>query len=131
MVCEAELAGLRIDQDRKADILGGKTPYVAPDPLSTNQHESLRGAWWIAELWPKIASREEAPGVWKKYLRVNLGHRRWIAPNPVVHASVDQRLADKTLRYFPNNLPTQHLVSDCGADGVKPAMTSARASDRS
>jgi uncharacterized protein (DUF2235 family) len=131
MVCEAELAGLRIDQDRKADILGGKTPYVAPDPLSTNQHESLRGAWWIAELWPKIASREEAPGVWKKYLRVNLGHRRWIAPNPVVHASVDQRLADKSLGYSPSNLPAQHVVSDCGADGVQSAMTSAGASDRS
>jgi uncharacterized protein (DUF2235 family) len=131
MVCEAELAGIRIVQDRKADILGGKPPYVAPDPLSTNQHESLRGAWWIAELWPKVASRETAPGVWKKYLRVNLGQRRWIAPNPVVHASVDQRLADKSLGYSPSNLPAQHVVSDCGADGVQSAMTSAGASDRS
>jgi hypothetical protein len=113
MVCEAELAGLRINQDRKADILGGKPPYVAPDPLTKNQHESLNGLWWIAELWPKIASREAAPGVWKKYLRVNLGRRRWIAPNPVVHASVEQRLADKTLGYTPSNLPAQHLVSDC------------------
>jgi uncharacterized protein (DUF2235 family) len=131
MVCEAELAGVLIDQDRKADILGRKPPYVAPDPLTTNQHESLRGIWWIAELWPKIAHVETSPGVWAKHLRMNLGRRRWIAPNPVVHASVDQRLADKRLGYSPSNLPAQHLVSDCAADGVQPAMTSAGAISRS
>jgi uncharacterized protein (DUF2235 family) len=41
MVCEAEAVGLRVDQNRKADMLGGKPPYVAPDPLTKNQHESL------------------------------------------------------------------------------------------
>jgi hypothetical protein len=39
IVCEAELAGLIVDQTRKSDILGGKPPYVAPDPLTKNQHE--------------------------------------------------------------------------------------------
>jgi uncharacterized protein (DUF2235 family) len=111
MVCEAEAAGLRVDQNRKADILGAKPPYVAPDPLTTNQHESLRGAWWIAELWPKVAHLETSPGIWKKHLRMNLGRRRWIAPNPIVHASVEQRLADQSLGYAPNNLPPNHLVS--------------------
>jgi type VI secretion system (T6SS) phospholipase Tle1-like effector len=104
IVADAESAGLHIDQSRKADILGGKPPYVAPDPLTRNQHESLRGPWWIAELWPKIDHREIAPGVWKKYLRMNLGRRRWIAPDPVVHPSVEQRLADKDLGYVPSNL---------------------------
>src|ERR1700683_138634 len=55
MICEAESAGLKVDQDRKADILGGKPPYVAPETLTTNQHESLYGLWWIAELWPELA----------------------------------------------------------------------------
>jgi len=114
MVCEAEATGLRVDQNRKADILGGKPPYVAPDPLTTNQHESLRTAWWLAELWPKIAHVETSPGVWRAYLRVNLGRRRWIAPNPVVHTSVEQRLADKNLGYAPGNLPAQHFASECG-----------------
>jgi uncharacterized protein (DUF2235 family) len=122
MVCEAELAGLRIDQDRKADILGGKPPYVAPDPLSTNQHESLRGAWWIAEVWPKIVSRESSPGIWKKELRMNLGRRRWIAPDPVIHTSVEQRLADKGLQYSPSNLSAQYRVGDCGTQGGQPSM---------
>lgn len=131
MVCEAELAGLRIDQNRKAEILGGKPPYVAPDALTKNQHESLHGLWWIAELWPKIAHVETSPGVWTEHLRMNLARRRWIAPNPVVHASVDQRLADKSLGYLPSNLPSQHLVSDCGIDGVQPAIASSGAGDHS
>ncbi len=58
MVSEGEVAGLRVDPNRKADILGRKPPYVAPDPLTNNQHESLRGIWWIAELWPKVVNVE-------------------------------------------------------------------------
>jgi hypothetical protein len=91
----------------------------------------LHGLWWIAELWPKIAHVETSPGVWTEHLRMNLARRRWIAPNPVVHASVDQRLADKSLGYLPSNLPSQHLVSDCGADGVQPAIARSGAADRS
>jgi uncharacterized protein (DUF2235 family) len=113
MVCEAEAVGLGVDQNRKADILGGKAPYVAPDPLTKNQHESLGGTWWIAELWPKVVSRETSPGVWKKQLRMNLGRRRWIAPDPVVHTSVDQRLANRNVQYSPSNLPAQHQAKDC------------------
>jgi uncharacterized protein (DUF2235 family) len=113
MVCEAEAVGLGVDQNRKADILGGKPPYVAPDPLTKNQHESLGGPWWIAELWPKVVSRETSPGVWKKQLRMNLGRRRWMAPEPAVHTSVDRRLADTNLQYSPSNLPAQHRAKDC------------------
>lgn len=49
MVCEAEIAGIRVDQGRKSDTFGRKPPYVAPDPLTENLHESLNGAWWVAE----------------------------------------------------------------------------------
>jgi hypothetical protein len=42
---------------------------------------------------------------------MNLGRRRWIASNPVVHASVEQRLGDKSLGYAPSNLPAEHLIS--------------------
>jgi uncharacterized protein (DUF2235 family) len=110
IVCQAEAAGLKVDQKRKADILEGKPPCVAPDPLEKNQHESLRGAWWIAELWPKIANTETSPGVWTKHLRMNLGRRRWIAPNSFVHASVEQRLVNKSLAYAPSNVPSKRVV---------------------
>jgi uncharacterized protein (DUF2235 family) len=122
MVCEAEHAGLTVDPTRKAEILGGKLPYVAPDPLTRNQHESLSRWWWIAEFWPKITHIETSPGTWKKHFRLNLGRRRYIPPDVVVHESVDVRLKDPNLKYKPSNLPTQHAsVGDqCG---IAPTMS--------
>ena len=116
MVCEAELAGLKVNQQRKADVLGGKPPYVAPDPLSPNQHESLHGWWWIAEFWPKIVHKEVSPGEWRGSLSVNLGRRRTINPGIQIHESVAQRLAGG-VDYNPKNLPAQRgVVSDrCAA----------------
>src|SRR5947208_2792872 len=51
MLCEAEFAGLAVDQQQKAEMLGGSPSRVAPDPATKNQHESLHGPWWIAEIW--------------------------------------------------------------------------------
>jgi uncharacterized protein (DUF2235 family) len=113
MLCEAEIAGLRISPQRKADILGGKPPYVAPDPLSSWQHESLHGFWWIAELWPKKVSVHDASGAWKERFHINLGRRRKFAPKSLVHDSVQQRLQGKAFPYNPKNLPDQpQFVSD-------------------
>ncbi len=119
MVGEAEVAGLIVDPGRKAEILGGKPPYVAPDPLTRNQHESLRGPWWITELWPKIVHVETAPRVWKKRFRLNLGRRRYIAPGVVVHESVEARLKDPSVGYKPSNLPAERSsVGDQPSDGT-------------
>ncbi len=120
MVCEAELAELLVDSQRKSDILGGKPPYVAPDPLTMNQHESLQGWWWIAEVWPKIVRRQSSQGTWKNSMRVNLARRRWIAPDPVVHESVEERLRDVSLGYNPSNLPRQRQVigDRCFSEGA-------------
>ena len=107
MLSEAEPAGLKVDQDKKAQILGGKLPYVVPGPLTKNQHESLSGWWWIAELWPKIVEIQGDQNTWHKSIRINFGQRRWIAADRVVHDSVNQRLADESLGYKPNNLPPQ------------------------
>jgi uncharacterized protein (DUF2235 family) len=110
MICEAELAGLAVDQQRKADILAGKPPNVAPDPNTKNQHESLHGWWWIAEIWPKIVHLENADHTWRSSLRVNLARRRFIAPSSLVHESVETRLANPTLGYKPINLPQQRTI---------------------
>ena len=114
MVCEAELAGLRIDKARKADILGGKPPYVAPDPLTENQHESLKGAWWIAEFWPKIFSYPapvagQADRKWKRGIRINLGRARTIPNGAHIHQSVLDRMHG-VQRYKPKNLPQQYIA---------------------
>jgi len=107
MLCEAERSGLRVDPQRKADVLGGKPPYVVPDGLTKNQHVSLHGWWWIAELWPKVVHVQVTPGVWRSSIRVNLGRRRLIPLDSLVHESVEQRLAKPDLRYRPSNLPPQ------------------------
>jgi uncharacterized protein (DUF2235 family) len=105
---EAEAAGLVVNQQRKADILGGKAPYVAPDPITRFQHESLRGWWSIAEFWPKIVKKQTPSGTWEKSVYFNLGRHRWIAPGSYVHESVEQRLA--TTPYKPMNLPAERQV---------------------
>jgi Uncharacterized alpha/beta hydrolase domain (DUF2235) len=107
---EAEREGLLIDQSLKASILGGKPPYVTPDPLTTNQHESLRGLWLVAELFPQIAKRRTSKGSWINYIRFGLARRRYIPPDAVVHESVDQRLNSKLVRYDPPNLPRPYHV---------------------
>src|SRR6266566_8493914 len=112
MVCEAELAGLVIDQQLAADILGANPPNVASDQNTKNQHESLRGWWWIAELWPKVVHIETPEHTWRKSIRVNLGRRRWIAQDSWVHRSVEQRLANPNLGYRPSNLPQQRRPVD-------------------
>ena len=104
MLAEAEQAGLRIDAERKADILGAKPPYVAPDPLTTNLHRSLHGWWWIAELWPKLTHIQTSPGVWRQSIRINLGRRRFIPPGSELHDSVELRLRGVS-SYRPSNLP--------------------------
>ena len=105
MLCEAELAGLKVDQVRKAEVLGGKLPNVAPDPLTKNIHESLNGAWWIAEFWPKTVSIHVDKNVWRTSMRLNLARHRTIEPNSLIHESVEKRLADSSLGYNPRNLP--------------------------
>ena len=124
MVCEAEPAGLRIDQNRKADILGGKPPYVAPDPLTKNQHESLKGAWWIAELWPKIFSypvpvAAQAEPTWKRGIRVNLGRSRTIPNGVHIHQSVLDRIRDLP-SYKPKNLLQEYVTDTESACELEP-----------
>jgi uncharacterized protein (DUF2235 family) len=114
MVCEAEPAGLLVDQNRKAEILGGKAPYVAPDPLTKNQHESLKGAWWIAELWPKVFSYQvpvegQTEPKWKRWIRLNLGRPRIIPKGVHVHKSVDDRIRGVP-SYKPKNLPQERVT---------------------
>ncbi|HXO42116.1 MAG TPA: DUF2235 domain-containing protein [Thermoanaerobaculia bacterium] len=110
MLCEAQLAGLRVDPRRQAAILGGKPPY-APDPFGY-MHNSLTPAWWAGEVWPKVVSKKNAAGEWKKRPHLNLARRRWINPdsNPAVHESVEQRIANPAMKYNPSNLPSQRRV---------------------
>lgn len=113
MLCEAERADLVVDQQEKARQIG-KEPPEAPDPTG-EQHNSLHGFWWIAEVWPKIVHKEKPDHTWRKALHVNLGRRRYIAPNCLVHSSVEVRPRSRH-DYQPSNLPQERQVLEdrCG-----------------
>jgi len=111
MLCEAEARGLMVDPQRKADILGGHPPYVAPDATTKNQHESLHGWWWIAEFWPKVVHIETAAKQWSRSVRINLGRHRWIPPGSLIHHSVEDRLTKASPPYKPKNLPEDREVA--------------------
>lgn len=110
MLDEAEAAGLKVDQHRKTDVLGGKQPYVEPNPLTRTHNETLRGAWWLAEVWPKVVSVKDVSGKWKKRIRINLARHRKFPPNPLVHESVEQRFKDTACDYHPKNLPEERRI---------------------
>jgi hypothetical protein len=110
MLDEAEDAGLRLDPERKAAILGGAPPYIPPDPTTPIVHLSITGWWYLAELLPKVMRREDPTGRWTRMIRPNLGRRRQIADGALVHVSVEQRMAATTVRYRPPNLPENRTI---------------------
>jgi uncharacterized protein (DUF2235 family) len=89
MLQEAKAAGLFVLPEKEKEVLGinatGK--FVMPDP-NAGAHESLSGAWNIAEFIPKRHYN------WKKKCeerRMNFYRRRTIPPGSLVHESVFER----------------------------------------
>jgi uncharacterized protein (DUF2235 family) len=113
LICEAQAAGLKLDSNKIDEVLGGKEPYVRPDP-EARKHESLRGFWWLGEIWPKMANYSVAvPGQpkpeWKRGIRLNLGRSRVIPEGAHIHQSVFDRIA-KVPSYAPKNLPQNYVI---------------------
>jgi uncharacterized protein (DUF2235 family) len=100
MLDEAQSAGLMVDPARRREILGqdgGR--YVAPNPLA-DPHESLTGAWHLAEYVPKKhfdwQSRTEKR-------RMNRHRRRTIPPGSLVHVAARQRGEAYWRQRLPDN----------------------------
>jgi uncharacterized protein (DUF2235 family) len=124
MLAEAERAGLLVDPQRRAAVLGGQPPYAAPDP-GAPMHVSLFGWWYLAEVWPKLITSREG-----RQLRINRGRRRRIPSTALIHESVLERMSlpatleltgtpprqrRRVVRYRPQNLrdPERYrVVSD-------------------
>jgi uncharacterized protein (DUF2235 family) len=93
MLQEAKANGLLVNEARQAEVLGlspGST-YAKPD-ADACQHESLQGAWKMAELIRKPHYD------WKTNtttMRANEGRRRTIPPQSLVHESVFRRHGGK------------------------------------
>jgi uncharacterized protein (DUF2235 family) len=89
MLEEARAAGLKVNAGRQDEVLGrspGST-YTAPD-VNGMMHESLKGAWKIAEVIEK-PHYDYATGATE--WRANRGRRRTIPPGSLIHESVFQR----------------------------------------
>jgi uncharacterized protein (DUF2235 family) len=89
MLEEAKAAGLLVNAARQAEILGLSpgSEYAKPDPDAC-AHESLKGAWKIAE-WIRKPHYD-----WRTQtttMRRNRGRRRTIQPESYVHESVFKR----------------------------------------
>jgi len=114
MLCEAQSAGLLLDSQKVIDVLGGKVPYVPPDPKG-ELHKSLHGFWWLGEVWPKLHYSPPASGQagakWKRGIRFNLGRTRTIQNSAHIHQTVLDRMGDESTEYRPKNLP-QHYVTE-------------------
>ncbi len=103
MLVEAGAFDLIIDKAAAKKILNEP---VSPDHTA-KQHNSLKWFWWPAELWPKLYA--DAKKNYKKRPRLNLGRRRSMPENSVLHESVLKRI-DELPRYRPANLPKTYTI---------------------
>ncbi len=88
MAREAALAGLLVDRARIDEILGRSGSQNAPADANAKMHESLVGAWWLAEVVPKKHWDWQAQTEGR---RMNLARRRTLPPVPLVHSSAFDR----------------------------------------
>jgi hypothetical protein len=100
MIQEAKRSGAIIDPAKEAEVLGrdGTGKYIAPDPNGP-AHESLTGAWNLAEFIPKT-HYNWSTGEWKR--RMNLYRRRTMPPASLVHDSVFLRSGGYRSRLPPD-----------------------------
>jgi uncharacterized protein (DUF2235 family) len=85
MIEEAKMAHLQVDEGRQKEVLGtlpGST-YAKPDP-DAEMHESLKGAWRLAE-WVRKPHYDWKTG--ETRMRCNRGRRRTIPAGALVHES--------------------------------------------
>jgi uncharacterized protein (DUF2235 family) len=112
MLCEAQSAGLRLDPQKVIEVLGGKFPYVPPNP-NGKLHNSLHGFWWLAEIWPKLyyypVSVSAQTPEWQRRIGINLARPRLIPSGAHIPPSVLDRMRD-VVGYRPKNLPESYVT---------------------
>jgi uncharacterized protein (DUF2235 family) len=97
MLAEAQQSGLLVDPDRLQIVLN-RTPPPA-NPWAEPQHESLKGVWWIGEVFPK---RVYDPVTKTNHWKLNLGKHRTVPQGGLLPRPVLERLRGPS--YSPPNL---------------------------
>jgi len=110
MLEEAEAQQLLVDPVRKEEVLGRTkgSPYAAPNAKNGLMHESLTGAWNVAELVPK-RHFDWTTGKWGH--RMNWWRRRTIPPNSLVHESAYERSGGYSSRLPADAIRVATLVA--------------------
>ena len=115
MLREAKEAGLLLDDERVAGILGAQPSCVKPLANATI-HNSLLPLWWLGEFWPiwtlrRVSPPDDPHPKFRGVPRFNLFRRRVIPEESCIHGSV---LARKTMlpAYAPSNLPKKYTSVD-------------------
>jgi uncharacterized protein (DUF2235 family) len=108
MIVEARAAGLLVEQPKVENILGYATgsSYVRP-AVTQPVHESLTGGWWLAEfvLKPHYDRTKN-----QRTRRMNLGRRRTIRPDDLVHESAFLR-GPQYMKRVPAGVTKERRVS--------------------
>lgn len=120
MVAEATApdAGLRLD-DQELD----RVRHVGPPPQDAWAEPmacSLRGRWWLAEVFPKLVSVKK-DGVWRRRVRIGLGRYRTISEGQVLHESALHRIREDA-SYRPRNLSEDFVQHVRGLANVPDAL---------
>jgi hypothetical protein len=126
MLEEAKADGLLTNLGREAEVLGrgGSKRFAAqPDPNAT-LHESLKGAWNIAELIPKQHYDWTKS---KSTRRMNLWRRRTIPAGGLVHSSAWERRGDYYKR-LPKDAVKVTTSSGTGLGQSQPSVPPAQRS---
>lgn len=95
---EAHTAGLLLRSDA---LDAGVDPQSSTaKPWDDMQHESLRGRWWIAEFFPKMAWN---PSTKRTQPSIGLGRHRYVHAGAQLHWSTLRRMRETS--YRPPNIP--------------------------
>jgi uncharacterized protein (DUF2235 family) len=116
MIGELQLHGAQLCQDRIEMVLGNPTgllaadsTYKLPHPPENRLHESLRGIWWLLQLFPQqYYDKDDAILQW----RVPFNRSRSIPSGAIIHHSAERRLrttAEGQVPYKPRNLKLENL----------------------
>jgi uncharacterized protein (DUF2235 family) len=93
MLAEAKSAGLLVNREREHEVLGlSPGSRYAKANADAFMHESLKGAWKLAE-WVRKPHYDYTTG--KTEMRRNHGQRRTIPPDSLIHESVFLREGGK------------------------------------
>lgn len=104
MLAAARNAGLLVDDARLETVL---TRTAAPDaPWKQPLHKSLKGWWWLGEIFPKLtydfAARKRRPAI-------GLGRHRFVHDGALLDRSLLERLRGDG--YFPPNLAESFIAA--------------------